>query len=139
MRKTLPYAVILPLILTLACKETPVSSGKSRLEHFKYGGYGDTIFATLYGHVLLDTMGIIPAKNATIHILNNGRQFHTDNLGKFELYSDADTFEIEISLPGYQSLLLKNYISHPDQISTAQIKLSKGKGVEQVVIPSPTP
>lgn len=132
----LEFSAFLLLIFSIACKETP-QSGKSRLEHFEYGGYGDTIYATLYGQVLLDTTVIVPAKNATINFHNMKYSLHTDSLGKFEIYSEADTFDIEISFPYYQSLHIKNYISHPDQISTALIKLSKGEGFEQVVIPSP--
>jgi hypothetical protein len=87
-----------------------------------YQGYGDTIFALIYGKII--DFENHPQANVKIQLLNSGYKAESDSLGKFEIYSNSGTYDISIKKEAFQSVLIKGYVSQSDQITQIKIKLS---------------
>jgi len=115
---------------------------KSRVAYFNYGGYGDTLYASLGGQVfelnrsIKTKDSLTPLKNVEIKVEENNQSVFTDSAGSFVLLFEKGTFNLLIRKENYQSLRLTNYISDPDQFSGTIIYLEKEKGLETFNIPA---
>ncbi len=128
------------------------------LVEFNYGGFGDTIFATLDGKIYeMNLLNKVPIDSVEIRLVSKTKKAYTqfyDTPYKENLFYPKDTLffsnkegnvymnfiqnefiDIVISKNGYQTLTLKNYHAHPDQFSTFEVLLGKGDGsVEETII-----
>ena len=116
-------------------------NSKSRVSYFHYGGYGDTLYATLEGQIFyLDTDlktkdSLTQLKGATIKILEYDKTLYSDSNGQFVINLDKGIFNLLVTKEGFQPLLIKNYVSDPDQYSGTKIFLEKGKEQQTFIIP----
>jgi hypothetical protein len=115
--------------------------GSCRVERFGYSGYGDSIFALLHGKIVepgktvagKDTMRLLTGVNVTVE--QNGQSASTNDKGEFEIGFEKGIFSLVVSKEGYETLVLTNYVSDPDQVSTTEIILERGKEQRTFEIP----
>ena len=114
---------------------------KSRVADFYYGGYGDTVCATLIGQVfVLDTSikskdSLTPLLDVKVTVQENNKSVLTNANGQFVIPFYKGIYSLLLTKNGYQSLLLKNFISDPDQYSQTKIYLEKGTELQTFEIP----
>jgi len=85
--------VLILLVLSQSCGNNGSGSlsinRKSRVEHFEYQGYGDTVVAMLFGEILAeqaDSPGVFtPLKEVQVTVDSLGKTIQTDAAGEFEL------------------------------------------------------
>jgi hypothetical protein len=110
----------------------PNDSLRSELLNFSYGGYSDTVYALVGGTVYIQEGGKkIPVEKAAVVSYRPEPKdtiTYTDANGEFFTGFCGGTFTIYIKKPGYQTIKLVNYRSHPDQISHLEALLRKGSG-----------
>jgi len=122
-------------VIMLLASRVFAQSDSSRVLDFLYGNYGDTIVAFLNIKVLTpDSSGGENKylENVVITITEKGsNETTTDTIanGKKYFAFRKGMFSILISKTGYQSILITNYKSDPDQFSWAYCLLVKGEGV----------
>lgn len=148
---TLRVYIIFTFIILFLCRcstEQPTNSkpdktviDTSKVKQFEYGGYGDTIYALVYGQVSeleKNASGkntLKPLQNVDIKVLQSNKAVRTDNKGEFEIWSEKGVFSFIISKQGYEPIKLTNYVSDPDQISNTKIILVKGSETRTFEIP----
>lgn len=119
-----------------------IPAKKSRVADFHYGGYGDTLYATLNGEVYqLDTTiktrdSLIPLSNVSIKIEAYNKTVFTDSSGSFTINLDKGVFSLLVAKENYQPLRMKNYVSDPDQYSGTTIYLEPGNELQTFEIPT---
>ena len=96
----------------------------SKIE-FDYQGYSDTTVALLYGKLL--DFNQVPISGASIKTRDNLFSTITDEAGFFQLFTISGTYDVLIHQANFQTILLKGYLSHSDQITHVNIKLSRQK------------
>ena len=134
-------ATILLIQLFISCLSTK-NSGSTVLS-FRYGGYGDTVYALISGEIYerravsVSKDSLLPIGNVQIEAEQNGKVTFTNPDGKFTIGLEKGVFSLLITKEGYQSLRITNYISDPDQMSGATILLEKGKEVRTFEIKKP--
>ena len=109
---------------------------KSRVTSFIYGGYGDNIFATLYGNVYYSSKRknqsdtLLPLKDVTITLFDTSnrvfKSIKTDRKGFFKIESRNAIYKIVVKKVYYQTLVISNYTSASDQFSNIEIILELG-------------
>lgn len=113
---------------------------KSRVASFHYGGYGDTLYATLEGQILyVDQSNVrdtLKVSNAEVKVVELNKTVSTDTDGQFIINLDKGIFSLLVTKPGFQPLLIKDYVSDPDQFSGTNIYLEKGTDEQTFIIPN---
>jgi hypothetical protein len=133
---------ILTIIIFDYCSTGQRRKPCSRVSYFHYGGYGDTSFATLEGQVFhLDTSvkakdSLITLSGVAIKVLEYNKTYITDSNGQFVINLDRGIFSLLLTKPGFQPLLIKNYVSNPDQFSGTKIYLEQGNEKKTFEIPN---
>lgn len=139
---TRKLAVILPLLLLLlqSCSSKK-ETNTSRVDHFEYQGYGDTIVSLLYGEVVekksTSVTDYSPLQQVSVSVTGVTQTDSTNASGEFVVGLSDGIYEIRIAKPGYQTMILSNYISDPDRVSLTKIILEKGSGEQTFKIPAP--
>lgn len=135
--KIIPCISFALLVLAGSCSlNKSANKAESRVDHFEYQGYGDTIVSLLYGEVYEDNdKNQPPVADVRVTVLGDSTSCVSDNKGEFVLGMPKGIFELTISKPGYQSLILSNYNSDPDRVSLTKIILVKGSGEIKYKIP----
>ena len=124
-----------------SCFKGQKQKAKSRVSYFHYGGYGDTLYATLEGQIFyLDTSlktkdSLTKLRDVTIKILEHNKTLLSDTNGQFVINLEKGVFSLLFDKNGFQPLLIKNYVSDPDQFSGTKIYLEKGKEQQTFIIP----
>jgi hypothetical protein len=132
--------VTLLTLIIISCSST--KNLRSRVLDFQYGGYSDTIYALIEGEVYergsntVSKDSLSPIGNVQIKVEQNNRLVSTDSAGKFFIGLSKGVFSFLLTKEGYQSLRITNYISDPDQVSSAKIVLEKGRDLITFEIPS---
>lgn len=129
-------------MVLIACSRVKRLQPASRVSYFHYGGYGDTLYATLNGQVVFvdtsiqskDSLAALAA--VTISIAGYDRVVTSDRNGQFVINLGKGVFSLQVNKGGFQPLLIKNYVSNPDQFSAVKICLEKGREQQVVVIPA---
>ena len=127
--------------LFFGCLRGTHQNQQSRVAHFHYGGYSDTIYALVYGEVYEEESKsgsdktLRPVSHVKIKAEQNGKEVFTDSQGQFVIGLEEGDYNLLVSKEGYQSLLLANYASHPDQVSDTKIILTKGSGKQTSQLP----
>ena len=109
---------------------------KSRVLNFQYSGYGDNVYAIIYGDIYqIDTTkqladSLQPLSNVIIKAEQNGKTVSSDKDGHFTIELEKGKFTLLITKQGYQSIRLKNFVSDPDQLSFTKIILEKGVNLQ---------
>ena len=117
------------------------SYAKSRVTYFDYGGYGDNIYACFEGTIHQFNKGIktkdsiIPIKDVPIKVEQTNKSVLTDSEGFFSICLPKGIYNFSVSKEGYQELKIKNFVSDPDQVSTIEIALEKGKEMQSINLP----
>lgn len=106
-------------IIFVGCIKKYKNDSKIELD---YQGYSDTTVALLYGKLL--DFNQVPIIGASIKTKDNLFSTITDEAGFFELFTSSGTYDVFIHQANYQTVLLKGYVSHSDQITRVNIKLS---------------
>jgi hypothetical protein len=115
---------------------------KSRVGYFHYGGYGDTICATLYGQVwyadaTIQTQdSLVKLNGVQIKVLENDSTYITGADGNFQFCCKNGTYRLLVTKNGFQPLLIKNYVSRSDRLSEIKIYLEKGNARQTFTIPA---
>lgn len=100
-----------------------------------YQGYGDTTLALLYGKTL--DFENRPLEGIRIIFCDSNFETTSDSLGNFEIYSSNAKYNVFFLKEGFQTVLLKGYISQSDQTSRIEIQLSASKTDTLVINGSP--
>ena len=122
-------------------KKTSVKVNASSLLHFEYRGYGDTIFAMIYGTVFTpdslspDGEPRRPLSGVTVTVTENKKMTETDAQGQFSIGLGKGIYSLILTKTGYQTLTITNYRADPDQVSVADIMLVKGSVTQRSEIP----
>ncbi len=109
---------------------------------FQYRGYGDTIYALITGQIYerklnsVSKDSLIPMADVQVKAEQNNKVVSTDSAGQFLIGLAKGVYSFLITKEGYQSLRITNYISDPDQVSSAKIVLEKGRDLITFEIPS---
>jgi hypothetical protein len=133
--------LVLTIVFFTSCSIGQNQRPNSRVSYFQYGGYGDIIYSTLEGEIFyLDTSlktkdSITQLTGVAIKILENDKTLLSDSNGQFVINLDKGVFSLLLTKDGFQPLLIKNYVSDPDQYSRIKIYLEKGKEQQAFMIP----
>jgi len=125
----------------LSCANIQKQKLNSRVLYFHYGGYGDTVYATLEGTIfLLDTSSgtqdsLTEVPGVKIETLEKHSTSFSDSNGRFVITLDKGVFSFLLTKEGYQPLLIKHYVSDPDQYSEIKINLEQGTEQQTYIIP----
>jgi len=111
------------LFLIVATQDSCRADKNNSIVELEYLGFSDTVVAILHGKVL--NLYNKPIQNATIKTFDNKHETQTDSLGRFELGFEEGVFDVIVQVPKYQKVLLKSYLSHPDQVTRTTIQLSE--------------
>jgi hypothetical protein len=136
--KTLKFIGLFLTFTIVLCSKVFISHGQqnSRVIFFQYGGYGDNAFATLDGYVFYSsktknqTDTLLPLKAVRITAVDStGKIFKvtiTDKKGFFSIEFPFGTYTIKLFRENYQPLIVTNYASRADQITSSEFVLEKG-------------
>ena len=112
-----------------------VSAKSSYVAKFYYGDLGDTTVAMLWGQLFLNTFspagdssvgfGKVLIKYRCIERPDSGLA-QSDDASKFAIYFKEGHYNITISYPGYQTIVLKNYYAYEAQESYLDAVLEPG-------------
>ena len=127
--------IIIGFFLTLLFSFGCMKNKKNSIVSFQYQGYGDTLFALLYGKVI--DFENHPLRSTKIELLNSNYKTLTDSLGYFELYSSGAKYDVSIFKQAFQSVIIKGYESRSDQVSHVEIKLSSDRNDTLIVSGAP--
>jgi len=111
----------------------------STVYSFEGGEYGDTVYAFIYGTVyepispLNDT--VKPLSSVIITIEQNHKTFTTDESGKFKIGFPRGFYSLIVSKPNYEPIRITNFYSDPDEFTTTEIILVKGKITRKFKVP----
>lgn len=133
------FVFILNIFLLIGCAVQSAKQLTSRVENFEYQGYGDTIVSMLFGSVYELKAGsekdLVPLQHVIIKVEQDSLQVQTDSAGKFVIALPEGVYALKVSKKGYQSICLRNYVSHSDRVSLTSIILVKGKDQQDFIIP----
>jgi hypothetical protein len=135
--------VLILLVLSQSCGNNGSGSlsinRNSRVEHFEYQGYGDTVVAMLFGEILAelpDSPGVLkPLKEVQVSVDSAGKTVTTDSIGTFELGLFSGTYTLTANKSGYQPLHISQYVADGDRVSIIKIILSVGDSMQHFIIP----
>jgi hypothetical protein len=137
--KRISILVLFAFIVLTSCKEQTNIPATSRVDYFEYQGYGDTIVSLLYGTVVEKESdgktGLTPLEEVIVTVKGTNTTDSTKADGEFVVGLPDGIYELSIQKPGYQTLVLSNYVSDPDRVSVTKIILVKGSDVQQIKIP----
>jgi hypothetical protein len=134
--------LILTIVIFASCSVGQRQRPNSRVSYFHYGGYGDTLYATLEGQVFrLDPSlktkdSLIPLSDVAIKVVEYNKTYFTDSNGQFIINLDKGIFNLLVARQGLQPLQIKNYVSDPDQFSDIRIYLEPGTKEQIFEIPN---
>ena len=134
--------VLILLVLSQSCGNNGSGSlsinRKSRVEHFEYQGYGDTVVAMLFGEILAeqaDSPGVFtPLKEVQVTVDSLGKTIQTDAAGEFELGLFSGMYRLNITKPGFQPLRISQYVADGDRVSIITIILVPGDSMQTFTI-----
>ena len=99
---------------------------------FEYGGYSDTIYSIVSGHIYGDfqqeILSLDSVSISSFRIAPKDTITYSDRSGRFLTAFCKGTFTIRITKKGYQTIKLINFESDPDQVSGLEAVLEKGDG-----------
>jgi hypothetical protein len=135
------FTIVFFFVETCVYRSGKAVSDVSRVEHFEYAGYSDTIYAVIYGRVYekrktakgLDTL--MPLSHVDVLVEKNGKLGMTDRNGDFAIGLDKGVFSLMVSKQGYEPIQVTNYVSDPDRVSFTKIVLAKGKEQRTFQVP----
>jgi hypothetical protein len=133
--------LIITTLFYISCADnaTVQENKNSRVEHFEYQGYGDTVVAMLFGEILTakkDSPAVfIPLPDVLVTVDSLVKTVKTDNKGQFELGLFSGTYKLIINKPGYQPLQISQYVADGDRVSIVKIILSLGDSLQNYSIP----
>jgi len=134
------HPILFVCLLMISCTIKPSQEEKSRVIEFTYGGFGDTIYATLEGYVRsqatktpFDSMP--PLKDVEITVEQTNQKVLTDEKGYFSIATTNSVYNLIVRKKGYQPLRIMNYASVDDQFSMVDVILEKGSVLQEYRIP----
>jgi hypothetical protein len=133
--KHLLSALTIFIIVSSTFSNYCVAQERSKVISFNYGGYGDNIYATLYGQIysskrqgstdsLVSLQGVKVVVTDSLNIVY--KIVKTDKGGNFRFELKGGKYKVAFEKTGFQPLTVYNYESHPDQVSDLTILLYKG-------------
>ncbi len=119
------------------CHNSHAAIRTSKVLYFEYEGYGDTICASIFGQVYenIDSGRLRPLQDVTIQVSQHNLKTITDTNGAFTICVEEGMYILWASKKGYQTLEIKNFKAHSDQVSTTKIVLEKGSDEQSHTIP----
>lgn len=135
--KILPWLGVALLVFASSCAMNQTANEQeSRVDLFEYQGYSDTIVSLLYGEIYENNDNNQTAvTDVQVTVSGDSASCVSDQKGEFVLGLSKGIFELKISKPGYQTLVMSNYNSDPDRVSLTKIILVKGTGEVNYKIP----
>jgi hypothetical protein len=136
------YLLVIAAVVLAACNVKLLQQPVSRVAWFHYGGYGDTVYATLEGTIFyLDSSiktkdSLTPLPGVQLTIPETGRTLLSDSNGVFVLQLPKTVVDLMLTKQGFQPLLIKNYVADPDQYASTKIYLEKGTAPQIFIIPN---
>lgn len=120
-----------------------ISSCKSNKEntkiiHFEYGGYGDTIVGTVKGNArkIVTFDKIIGAGEFEVEI-NHSKKINvrTEVDGSYFFEIPNGTYNLKYILNGYEPIIIKNYKSVDNQVTTIDVDFEQGNNTQIYITP----
>ena len=136
MKKTIVFFLVTTIFSTfLSCKS---NKDNTNVSYFQYGGYGDTIVGTVQGNamkiVTLDK--IIPVLEFEVEINHSKKiKVNTEMDGSYFFNIENGTYNLKYILKGYEPVVIKNYKSVSDQVTTIDVNFQKGNETQTYIAP----
>ncbi len=110
----------------------------TRISHFHYGGYGDSVVGTVQGNamkiVTLDK--IIGAGEFEVEINHSKKiKVNTEMDGSYFFNIENGTYNLKYILNGYEPIIIKNYKSVSDQVTTIDVNFEQGNETQTYIAP----
>lgn len=110
----------------------------TRISHFQYGGYGDSVVGTVQGNamkiVTLDK--IIGAGEFEVEINHSKKiKVNTEMDGSYFFNIENGTYNLKYILKGYEPIIIKNYKSVSDQVTTIDVNFEQGNETQTYIAP----
>ena len=111
---------------------------KSRVVRFHYGGYGDNVNGFIEGNamkiVTLDK--IIGAGEFEVEINHSKKiKVNTEMDGSYFFNIENGTYNLKYILNGYEPIIIKNYKSVSDQVTTIDVNFEQGNETQTYIAP----